>query len=92
MLRTLLLFFEAESGLKVELSKSELVPVGNVCNIQLLAITLGCKVSSFPMKYLGFPLGAASRVKSISDVVIEKIEHKLASWKMLYLLKGSRIT
>lgn len=54
-LRALLLCSEAMSGLKVNLSKLELVPVGNICNIWLLANTLSCKVSSLHMNYLGLP-------------------------------------
>ncbi|XP_035551431.1 uncharacterized protein LOC118349840 [Juglans regia] len=70
-----------------------MVPVGSVNNIKQLANTLGCKVASLPMEYLGLPLGAASRAISISDTMIEKIERRLAGWKRLYLLpKGGRIT
>ncbi|XP_035551475.1 uncharacterized protein LOC118349845 [Juglans regia] len=46
------------SGLKVNLSKSEMVVVGAVPNINNLARLLDCKVLSLPMKYLGLPLGA----------------------------------
>jgi hypothetical protein len=49
-------------------------------------------VSSLPMKYLGLPLGALYRAKSIWDGIVEKIEHHLAGWKKLYLSKGSRLT
>ncbi|XP_042972934.1 uncharacterized protein LOC122304731 [Carya illinoinensis] len=89
-LRPLFLCVEAVSRLKVNLSKLELVLVGNVRH--RLANILGCKVYSFPMKYLGLPLGASSRAKSICDEVIEKIEHRLAIWKRLYLSKGGRTT
>jgi hypothetical protein len=34
----------------------------------------GCGVSSLPLKYLGLPLGASFKAKSIWDGVIEKIE------------------
>jgi hypothetical protein len=50
--------FEDVFDLKVNLAKLELVPVGNVHNVDGLACVLGCGVSSLPLKYLGLPLGA----------------------------------
>ena len=54
----LLMWFEAISGLRVNLDKSELIPVGSVENVEDLASELGCKVGSLPSMYLGMPLGA----------------------------------
>jgi hypothetical protein len=54
------LCFEAISGLKINLAKSEIVPIGEVRDVEELANILGCRVSSLPMKYLG--LGLAIRV------------------------------
>jgi len=42
--------------------------------------------------YFGLLLGAPYKAKYIWDGVIEKIERQLASWKMLYLSKGGRIS
>ena len=42
----------------MNLSKSELVPVGEVNNMQELVGILGCRRAMLPMKYLGIPLGA----------------------------------
>jgi hypothetical protein len=91
-LRVCFLAFEGVSGLKVNLSKSELVPVGNVVDVEGLADILGCRVSSLPLKYLGLPLGASFKAKPIWNGVIEKIDRRLASWKRMYLSKGGRIT
>ncbi|RVW83364.1 LINE-1 reverse transcriptase-like [Vitis vinifera] len=55
----LLMWFEACSGLRINLEKSEIIPVGRVLNIEGLALELGCKVGGFPSSYLGMPLGAA---------------------------------
>jgi hypothetical protein len=57
-LRLLFSWFEAISGLKINLSKSEMVPVGQVPNIEVLADILGCNITQLPMSYLGLPLGA----------------------------------
>jgi hypothetical protein len=91
-LRVLFLCFEVVSGLKVNMAKSELVPVGNVVDVEGLADILGCGVSSLPLKYLGLPLGACFKAKPIWNGVVEKIERRLASWKRMYLSKGGRIT
>ena len=48
-LRCILLCFEAASGSRVNFSKSEMVPIGAVPNIDDLAAILGCKVVSLPM-------------------------------------------
>jgi hypothetical protein len=91
-LRVLFLAFEAVSGLKVNLSKSKLVPVGNVVDVEGLTNILSCRVSSLPLKYLGLPLGAGFKAKPIWNGVVEKIERWLASWKQMYLSKGGRVT
>jgi hypothetical protein len=78
--------------LKVNLVKSNLILVGNVDQVGRLAGILGYGVASSPMKYLGLPLGAFYKSTHIWDEVIEKIEHRLANWKRLYLSKGGRVT
>jgi len=52
--------------------------VGNINIVDGLVGILGCEVSSLPLKYLGIPLGASFKAKSIWDSVIEKIERCLA--------------
>ena len=91
-LRMILIWFEAVSSLKLNLGKSELVPVGMVHNFDLLLNVLGCKQGTLPMKYLGLPLGAKFKDKTIWNPILEKIERRLAGWKRLYLSKGGRVT
>jgi hypothetical protein len=79
-------------GLKVNLGKSELVPVGKVSYPEGLAAILGCKVGSLPMNYLGLPLGASFKASHIWNPIIEKVEKRLARWKKLYLSNGGRVT
>jgi hypothetical protein len=74
------------------MAKLVLVPVNKVDNAGELATVVGCKTASLPLKYLGFPLGASFKAKSIWDDVVEKIDHRLASWKRMYLSKGGRVT
>ena len=92
ILRMILIWFKAVSGLKINLGKSELVPVGVVINFDLFLAVLGCKQGSLPMKYLGLPLGAKFKNKTIWNPILEKMERRLAGWKRLYLSKGGRVT
>jgi hypothetical protein len=70
----LLVCFEVVSGLKVNMAKLVLVLVCIVDNAGELATVLGCGMASLPLKYLGFPLGASFKAKSIWDDVVEKID------------------
>ena len=91
-LKGVFVWFQAASGLKINLGKSELVPVGNVTNVMELAAVSGCKVDALPIIYLGLPLGSSFKDKTIWNCIIEKMEKRLAGWKRMYLSKGRRIT
>ena len=88
----ILLWFEAASGLRINLAKSEIISVGEVEEIQELAVELGCRVGSLPFQYLGLPLGAPNRATSMWDGVEERVRRRLALWKRQYISKGGRIT
>ena len=60
--RMLLLCFQAVTVLKVNALKSEMVPIGEVPNIHVLAKILGCRIGSSPMTYLCTPLGGVLQV------------------------------
>ena len=60
--------------------------------IFLLLNVLGCKQGTLPMKYLGLPLGAKFKNKTIWNPILEKMERRLVGWKRLYLSKGDRVT
>ena len=90
--RLLLFCFQAVTSLKVNVAKSEIVPIGEVNNVQALAKFLGCRIGALPMTYLGMPLGASHKSPSIWNPILEKIERKLAGWKKLYLSKSGRLT
>ena len=72
-LRCLLLCFEAVSGVENKFVKSVIVPIGEVEDMESLSRILGCGVESFPLTYLGLPLGAPYRDSSIWNKVIEKM-------------------
>ena len=81
ILRMVLIWFEATSGLKINLGKSKLVPMGAVHNIELLVNVLSCKQGTLAIKYLGLPLGAKFKDKKIWNLILEMVERRLAVWK-----------
>ena len=87
----LLMWFEAISGLKVNLDKSELIPTEIVDYAHDLAREFGCKLGSLPSTYLGLPLGAPFRHVAVWDGVEERLHKRLALWKRYYLSKGGRL-
>ena len=88
----LLLWFEATSGLCINLNKSEILPVGRVENVKLLTAELGCKVGSLSTTFLGLPLGALHKSVMVWDGVEERMRKRLALWKRQFISKGRRIT
>ena len=72
-IRLLLLCFQAIIGLKVNVQKSEMVPIGEIDDVHALAKILGCKVGTLPMSYLGMPLEAR----------IILLQFGILSWKKL---------
>uniref|UniRef100_A0A2N9FC99 Reverse transcriptase domain-containing protein n=1 Tax=Fagus sylvatica TaxID=28930 RepID=A0A2N9FC99_FAGSY len=91
-IRMVLTCFEAVTGLKVNMAKSEMVPIGEVNGLSALADLLYCHVGSLPIHYLGMPLGASYKAVEIWNPIIEKIERRLAGWQKMYLSKGGRLT
>ena len=87
-----LIWFEAMSGLRINLSKSEIIPIGPVGNVDKLALELLCGVGSLPTLYLGLPLGAPHKASRVWDSIEEWFRKRLASWKTQYISKGGRIT
>jgi hypothetical protein len=77
-----LLVFEVLSGIKINYSKTELVPIhltdGEASHFVKL---LGCKVSSFPHKYLGVPLYDKKPRTCDWNVILAKMHTQLSNWK-----------
>ena len=86
------MWFEAVSGLKINLNKSEIIPLGRVDNVESLAVELGCRVGSLPTRYLGLPLGDPHRASGVWDSIEERFRKRLSSWKRQYISKGGRLT
>ena len=86
------MWFEAYLRLRVNLDKSELIPVGRVNNIKDLALELGCKVGGLPSCYLGLPLRAPFKSEVVWNSVEERFWKRLAMWKRQNTSKWGRLT
>ena len=83
----ILMWFEAMLGLKINLEKSELIPISEVLNLEDLVGALGCKVGALPTTYLVLLLGAPlkssrERIQKKISIVEETIFFK--RWKVDY--------
>ena len=73
------------------MDKSEILPVGRVENLEVLALEVGCKVGRLPSSYLDLPLGAHHKSVVVWDGVEERFRRRLAMWKKQFISKGGRI-
>nr|XP_016510137.1 PREDICTED: uncharacterized protein LOC107827506 [Nicotiana tabacum] len=89
-LKQVLQWFQIVSGLKINLDKCEIFPVGEIANIDALSYVLRCKVGSPPTTYLGLPLGALHKDTMVWNPVIKRVEKRLAGWQKRYLSKGGK--
>lgn len=68
----------------MNLRKTELIPMGRGEVYQ----HLGCSNGTFPISYLGLPLGASNRMMEIYNPVIEKIKREMACWEHIFQREG----
>ena len=79
-LKDLLDTFVDSTGLKVNFSKSSMVPI-NVSDENIAALTsaFGCQTASMPFTYLGLPMGTTKpRLEDLTPLM-DRIERKLVS-------------
>lgn len=86
------MLFEALSGLHINMSKSIIYPVNGVSDLDDMADIMCFPTSSFPTTYLSMPLGARNRSTQVWNVIVEKFDRRLTSWKQQYLSQGGRLT
>jgi hypothetical protein len=53
---------------------------------------LGCGSGVLPLKYLGLPLGASFKLKTMWACLEDLMSRRLAPWKRAYLSKAGRVT
>ncbi|MFS8007526.1 putative RNA-directed DNA polymerase [Helianthus anomalus] len=85
--------FHICSGLKINLSKSNIYGIGSSeVELDLMAARIGCNKDVLPFKYLGISVGAnMNRISSWSPV-IDIFKCRLSLWKASVLSIGGRIT
>lgn len=87
-LRCVLLCFQAVSGLKINVNKSDMVKIVEIMLVELS----GCKAMRLPIKYLSLSLDSKYKHVMMWEAMIERFERRLANWKRSFLSKGSRLT
>ncbi|CAI0459152.1 unnamed protein product, partial [Linum tenue] len=90
-LLAVLLCFQSVTGLKVNLEKSKLFPVGEVPHLDRLADLLCCDWDFLPTIYLGLPLGASPTSGTIWNPLISRVQSRLQGWKGRFLSIGGRL-
>ena len=88
----ILMWFEALSGLRINLNMSEILSIGSMDNAEELAAELGCGIGSLLTSYPGLPLGVKHKAVGVWDTVEDRFRNRLASWKSQYISKGGRLT
>ena len=74
------------SGLKINMSKSVLAGINSDSSmIARLSRSIGCDIGSWPMKYLGIPLGGNPIKSEFWEPVISKVSKRLDGWKKAFL-------
>lgn len=63
--------------MRINLSKSEIVPMDMVANAKEMISKLGYRVSSLPMKYLGMPLRDQFKARHNGDFILERMRKRL---------------
>ncbi|XP_071688580.1 uncharacterized protein [Rutidosis leptorrhynchoides] len=92
-LMKLLKCFELCSGLKVNYNKSKLFGVGvDKEEVRDMSNLFGCNIGTFPMTYLGLPIGANVKKLSNWKPVIDKFVKRLLDWKARTISFGGRLT
>ena len=87
----ILICFKLVSGLKINLQKSEIIPIGNMEDVNRATSLFGCKVGKFPTSYLGLPLEAPNKLCGVWDSIEQRFKRKSTAWKKQYLSKGGRL-
>nr|GEW48959.1 zinc finger, CCHC-type, retrotransposon Gag domain protein [Tanacetum cinerariifolium] len=85
--------FENASGLKINMSKSNIYGVGVLADeVEVITSSLGCDHGSTPFMYLGLPVGKRMRFSDGWNVVVNRFRDRLSSWKSKSLSICKRFT
>jgi hypothetical protein len=91
-LKLILVSFELMSGLKINLSKSEVVVVGSTAVEQeRVALLLNCRLGKFPIMYLGLPVSDKTLRASDWEFLTTKVGRRVDPWQGTFLASASRM-
>ncbi|KAF5791018.1 putative RNA-directed DNA polymerase [Helianthus annuus] len=92
-LRRIMWCFYLASGLKVNMAKCSLFGIGvGDGDLADMAELLGCKIGSFPFKFLGLQVGANMNLYRHWKPVLDTVQSRLSIWKAKTLSFGGRVT
>ncbi|GJS92204.1 hypothetical protein Tco_0774840 [Tanacetum coccineum] len=75
--------FHAQSGLKINIGKSNLYGVSvDMEDVSNMARASGCAAGSCPFSYLGVNIGANMACRSNWDNVLQRFRNRLSNWKV----------
>jgi len=91
-LKMILCLFEQLSGLKINFHKSEIFCFGQAKELATLYADLfGCKLGSYPFRYLGLPMHVKKLRNRDWKLIEDRIEKRLGNWKGKLLSYGGRL-
>ncbi|XP_026384894.1 uncharacterized protein LOC113280491 [Papaver somniferum] len=82
-------YFEYIACLKINTTKTRLIPICCIPKLDNWATELGFSTDSIPFMYLGLPFGAKSNSKATWDPVLNKFDTRLSFWNQISLSKGA---
>jgi hypothetical protein len=90
-MKNMLMTFQESTGLKVNFSKSSLIPLNMDEDLATrLAATLGCKIGTTPFTYLGLPMGT-TRPRIVDLMPLVDIVERRLSCSSSMLNRGSKL-
>jgi hypothetical protein len=90
-LKFLLLCFEEMSGLRINFDKSEVVILGYAPEDQQRIVdNLNCRLSSFPITYIGMPIWDTRILIKDLDPLVGRVRTKGEPWRGRFTSKGSK--
>lgn len=92
MLSKILNGFGILTGVEVNMAKSAIIGINmDEDLIARMASSLGCEVGTWPMKYLGIPLGGNLFRASFWEPVLSKVSKRLGDGRGDCFRKGERL-
>lgn len=91
-IKCLLQSFGVASGLRTNMSKSQVLPIAcSEDQIDEVQAVLECVKSDFPCRYLGLPLSVTRLKAADLQPLVDRIADRLPSWKAALLQRSGRL-